>query len=29
LKVTWLDEDEVRRLARHLGVKVHRKDMVR
>jgi hypothetical protein len=27
LKVTWLDEDEVGRLARHLGVKVHRKHM--
>ena len=25
LKVTWLDEEEVRRLARHLGVKVSRK----
>jgi len=25
LKVTWLDEEEIRRLARHLGVKIHRK----
>ena len=25
LKVTWLDEKEVRRLAKHLGVKVSRK----
>ena len=29
LNVTWLDEEEVRRLARHLGVKVHCKHMVR
>jgi hypothetical protein len=25
LKLTWLDEEEVRRLARHLGVRVSRK----
>jgi hypothetical protein len=25
LKITWLDEEEIRRLARHLGVKVRRK----
>ena len=25
LKVTWLDDDELRRLARHLGLKVSRK----
>jgi hypothetical protein len=29
LNVAWLDEEEVRRLARHLGVKVHSKDIVR
>jgi hypothetical protein len=29
LNVTWLDEEEVSRLARHLGVKVHCKHMVR
>jgi hypothetical protein len=29
LNVTWLDEEEVRRLARHLGVKVQRKHKVR
>jgi len=28
LKVTWLDEEEVRRLARHLGVKFYRKHPV-
>jgi hypothetical protein len=28
LKVMWLDEEEVRRLARHLGVKFHRKHAV-
>jgi hypothetical protein len=27
LNVTWLDEEEVGRLARHLGVRVHRKHM--
>jgi hypothetical protein len=27
LNVTWLDEEEVSRLARHLGVRVHRKHM--
>jgi hypothetical protein len=29
LKVTWLDEDEVRRLARHLGVKAPSKNVPR
>lgn len=29
LKVEWLDEQEVRRLARHLGVRVSRKDGAR
>jgi hypothetical protein len=29
LNVTWLDEEEVSRLARHLGVKAHRKHAAR
>jgi hypothetical protein len=29
LNVTWLDEEEIRRLARHLGIKAHCKHMVR